>query len=147
VFLLSVLACNYSDVTSPSAGGGQVTAATSSLVLSGLIAFVSNRAGNDEIYVIKADGTGLTRLTRNPAHDEGPAWSPGGKKLAFMSDRAGNAEIHVMNADGTGVTRLTNNPASDGGPAWSPDGSKIAFMSNRLATHSEIYAMNANARA
>jgi Tol biopolymer transport system component len=38
------------------------------------IAFVSNRDGNHEIYVVNIDGTGLTNLTRNPAADEEPSW-------------------------------------------------------------------------
>jgi TolB protein len=40
------------------------------------IAFVSNRGGNEEIYVMNADGSGQRRLTRNPADDIHPAWSP-----------------------------------------------------------------------
>ena len=40
------------------------------------IAFLSDRDGNGEIYVMNADGTGQTRLTNNPALDWFPAWSP-----------------------------------------------------------------------
>lgn len=40
------------------------------------IAFVSTRDGNFEVYVMKADGSGVTRLTDNPATDWSPAWSP-----------------------------------------------------------------------
>src|SRR2546426_8629460 len=113
--LLVAGACNGSGVTSPSTGGLRGPAATSEvsdlLTLTGRIAFVSNRAGNDEIYVMKADGTGVTRLTNNSAADLEPAWSPDGTRLAFVSHRAGNDEIYVMNANGTGVTRLTNNAA------------------------------------
>jgi hypothetical protein len=111
--------------------------------LAGRIAFVSDRDGNNEIYVMKADGTGVTRLTNNLATDRQPTWSPDGKKIAFVSNRAGNDEIYVMNADGTSVTRLTNSADIDRDPAWSPNGAKIAFASNR-AGHFEIYVMNAN---
>jgi Tol biopolymer transport system component len=38
------------------------------------IAFVSNRDGNHEVYIVNIDGTGLTNLTRNPAADEEPSW-------------------------------------------------------------------------
>ena len=42
----------------------------------GLIAFVSDRDGNGEIYVMNTDGSGQTRLTNNPAVDASPSWSP-----------------------------------------------------------------------
>ena len=40
------------------------------------IAFVSQRDGNQEVYVVDPDGSNLTRLTNNPACDSDPAWSP-----------------------------------------------------------------------
>ncbi len=39
------------------------------------IAFVSDRDGNDEIYVMNADGTGPVNLINNPTSDGTPAWS------------------------------------------------------------------------
>jgi len=84
------------------------------------IAFHSNRDGNEEIYVMNADGSGQTRLTKNEVGDTSPAWSPDGKRIAFVSERDGNLEIYVMNADGSGQTRLTNNDADDIEPAWQP---------------------------
>ena len=110
---------------------------------SGRIAFNSDRDGNYEIYAINADGSGVTRLTNNPARDVSPAWSPDGNRIAFVTNRDGNLEIYVMNADGSGVTRLTNNSAVDDSPAWSPDGNRIAFYSTRDGVF-EIYVMNAD---
>ena len=109
----------------------------------GKLAFVSYRDGNNEIYIMNANGTGQTRLTNIQSTDSEPAWSPDGSKIAFRSDRDGNGEIYVMNADGSGQTRLTNNLKEDRGPAWSPDGSKIAFVSFRNASVG-IYVMNAD---
>jgi Tol biopolymer transport system component len=139
---LAVLGCGGPDVTAPATEAPPVpTGVTANLSQTGRIAFVSNRAGNDEIYVMNADGTGLIRLTNNAAADEAPAWSPDGAKIAFVSHRAGNDEIYVVNANGSGgLVRLTNNAAADGAPAWSPDGTKIAFVSDR-AGNSEIYSM------
>jgi Tol biopolymer transport system component len=112
--------------------------------LTGRIAFVSTRDGDPEIYVMNADGTGITRLTNSLGNDVSPAWSPDGTRIAFRSDRdGGNEEIYVMNADGTSVTRLTNDGNFDEEPAWSPDGKRIAFQSNR-AGHFEIYVMKAD---
>ncbi len=42
----------------------------------GKIAFSSDRDGNQEIYVMNADGTNQTNLTNNPANDSSPSWSP-----------------------------------------------------------------------
>ena len=117
-----------------------------------MIAFVSHRDSNLEIYVMNANGTNQTRLTNNPAEDG--AWghaglSPDGSKIAFASNRDGNQEIYVIDAvdadaDGNGdnPTRLTNNAAADGYPTWSPDGSKIAFHSWRDG-NGKIYVMDA----
>ena len=107
------------------------------------IAFDSDRDGNWQIYVMNADGSGVTSLTDNDAPEGFPAWSPDGRRIAFESTRDGNPELYVMNADGSGVTRLTFNNARDWSPAWSPDGRRIAFDSNHDG-NLEIYVMNAD---
>ena len=86
----------------------------------GRIAFSSDREGDDEIYVMNADGSRQVRLTHNPADDSGPAWSPVGARIAFYSYRDGSFGIYVIDADGTGLTRLTDSPARDTAPVWSP---------------------------
>jgi TolB protein len=113
------------------------------LSVQGKIAFTSNRDGNDEIYVMNVDGTGVTRLTDNPASDQQPSWSPDGSRLAFTSNRDGNFDIYVMNADGTGVTRLTTTTTHLGStrPAWC--GNRIAFESDRyLEYFPDIFTVN-----
>ncbi len=95
------------------------------------IAFRSQRDGNDEIYVMNADGTCQRNLTNDKVNDWSPAWSPDGTRIAFATACDGNYEIYVMNADGTNETRLTNNPAYDMSPGWSPDGTHIAFDTQR----------------
>jgi TolB protein len=108
----------------------------------------SDDLNNQDVYVIGADGTGLTRLTTDPADDTSPRFSPDGARIAFSSirDRVPNEvnyEIYVMNADGSGQTRVTNNTKFDHGPAWSPDGTRIAFTSRR-DDNFEVYVMNAD---
>jgi serine/threonine protein kinase len=97
----------------------------------GRIAFVSNRDGNNEIYVMNADGSGVKRLTINQADDASPSWSPDGTAIVFVSNRDSNYEVYVMNDDGADVTRLTNSQSADWGASWSPGGSRIAFVSDR----------------
>src|ERR1041385_6856957 len=80
--------------------------------LSGQIAFNSDRDGNWEIYSIIADGGHVTRLTNDPAQDQGPQWSPDGRQIAFTSDRSavpdqyGNWALYVMDADGSHIRPL-----------------------------------------
>ncbi|MEM7127965.1 MAG: protein kinase [Chloroflexota bacterium] len=111
--------------------------------LDGYITFVSDRHGNDEIYVMNADGSNPTRLTNNEIIDRSPSWSPDGSRITFSSNRDGNYEIYVMNADGSNPIRLTNSESVDLWPRWSPDGSRIIFVSNRDGNR-DIYVMNAD---
>ena len=57
-------------------GGADEAEEPTAAPLTGRIALESDRDGNYEIYVMNADGSGLTRLTDNPAVDMSPAWSP-----------------------------------------------------------------------
>lgn len=95
------------------------------------LAFMATRDGNDEIYVMNADGSGQTNLTHHAASDAFPAWSPDGTKLAFMSRRDGrNYELYRMNSDGSDVTRLTHSLSDKSFPVWTPDG-RIVFNAGR----------------
>ncbi|HEX7050800.1 MAG TPA: Ig-like domain-containing protein [Longimicrobiales bacterium] len=108
------------------------------------LAFLTDRDGALEVYVVGADGTGLVNVSNHAAgFDFDLAWSPDGTKLAFRSNRDGNYEIYVVNADGTGLTNLTSHGQQDTDPAWSPDGSKLAFTTNRNGNY-EIYVVNAD---
>ncbi len=121
-------------------------AQTPTLRANGKIAFASDRDGNQEIYLMNADGTAQVRLTNNPGTDNFPAFSPDGRRIAFVSQNASGAfAIKLMNADGTNQTQLTP-IAYDNSPypwhekwslSWSPNGGKIAFQEN-----GEIFTIN-----
>jgi YVTN family beta-propeller protein len=111
------------------------------------VAFVSNRDGNNEIYLMNADGTDQENLTKNSAEDGrgSHSWSPDGSKIAWVTNRDGNWEIYVMNADGSKPVNVTRSPAEEGIGmfVWSPDSRQIAFISTRDGNE-EVYTVNSD---
>lgn len=105
------------------------------------IVFSSERDGNSEIYLMNQDGSGLTRLTDNPASDALPYCSPDGSRIVFSSDREERKQLYLMDVDGSDVTRLTHNDYDNNSPSWSPNGSKIAFSSGGNATPSNLFTI------
>jgi TolB protein len=99
------------------------------------IAFTSSRDGNQEIYYMNRDGSGLHRVTNNPAIDVTPTWAPTGQQIAFVSDRTGRPQIYVVNIDGTGLKPITNETACDR-PTWSREPfNEIAYTSQSGGGH------------
>ena len=92
---------------------------------SGRVVFQSDADGNNEIYVLTAQG--LTQLTHNTWSDEYPLWSPDGRWIAFSANPDGNYDIFVMAADGSGIRRLTSSPRDEVEQTWTPDGKKLAY--------------------
>ena len=134
-------------------------AATQALVPAGIcstggkpeIVFQSLRDGNNEIYVMDADGSNQVNLTEDPASDITPSWLPDGR-IGFSSNRDGVRDIYVMDAIVTDPevppVNLTTSSVSDlSWPAWSPsdapDGARITMdLVNGLGR--DIYVMNAD---
>jgi Tol biopolymer transport system component len=98
------------------------------------IAFQTDRDGNEEIYVMNADGTSQGNLTNyngggeEENRDITPEWSPDGSKIVFVSDRDGTRHMYLMNPDGSGQTRVTTTTGIvESRPTWSPDGQRLVF--------------------
>ena len=87
---------------------------------SGRIAFVSDRDGNHEIYVMNADGSQQIRLTATTEDERKPDWSPEGRRILY--DR--NAYIHVLADDGSFDVR-SKSCFLDFDPSWAPDGDRF----------------------
>ena len=108
----------------------QVDTASSTVapwVDNGVIAFVlGDRNGDNHIYTMNIDGSGVTDLANCLKGECYPSWSPDGTKIVFQRQEDG-VGIYVMNADGSHIQRLSPIPGYDFRPSWSPDGSQIIF--------------------
>ncbi len=89
----------------------------------------NNAAGNWDIYSIPATGGAETRLTTDPAREDGPEYSPDGKYIYFNSSRTGKMQIWRMRPDGSGQEQVTRDDFNNWFPHISPNGQKMVFIS------------------
>jgi Tol biopolymer transport system component len=92
-----------------------------------MIAFQTNRDGNQDLYVMLADGSNRVNITRETELDLEFSWSPDGTRIAFSRLLQGKYVIHVVGSNGSGMNPITPPSESSRYPAWSPSGSQIAF--------------------
>jgi Tol biopolymer transport system component len=84
-------------------------------------------APQEDLFVMRPDGTGLRRLTDDAFKDRQPRWSPDGTRIAFYSNRGGQYEIWTIRADGSQPERAAATPGVQAyHPIWSPDGRWLA---------------------
>jgi len=79
----------------------------------------NNSDCKSDVFVMNADGGGVTRLTRKFGTNYSPNWSPEGDKLVFThANLGGREQIYEMNPDGTGITRITHTSGASSDPDW-----------------------------
>lgn len=83
---------------------------------------------NTDLYVMDADGSNQSRLTRTPDSENGAVWIDGGKKIAFTSPVDGKAQLWVMNADGSDRKAVSDVEGGIEGFLFSPDGTKVVMI-------------------
>jgi eukaryotic-like serine/threonine-protein kinase len=88
------------------------------------IAYSSDRLGNADIWVQPVGGGDPVQVTRSPAQDTQPAWSPDGSSLVFRSERDGGG-LYIVPALG-GVERQLTSFGTN--PSWSPGMPEIMFL-------------------
>ena len=101
------------------------------------LAFVSNRTGNGDIYVLNLETNDLSRITYDDSLDNLDAWSRDGKWLYFSSssrDIAGMNDIYrVASTGGTAMTVSNDRYTSEFFAAPAPDGISFAFSARGIA--------------
>ncbi len=82
----------------------------------------------EDLLLVRSDGSGLRHLTDDPARDRTPYWSPDGSRILFASNRSGKYEAWTIRPDGSGLTQVTHLPDQPVlYPFWAPDGQRIGF--------------------
>ncbi len=89
------------------------------------LAFDSQGGPQDDLFVIRRDGTSLRQLTDDIYRDRQPRWSRDGKRIAFFSNRSGKIDVWTINADGSGLEQVTYTSSVTNVHAWSPDGARL----------------------
>jgi Tol biopolymer transport system component len=124
-------------------------------VANGKLAFVADEAGKPQVFTVRPDGTGLTRLTNRPngVVEYGLAWSPDASSLLIILGGSHDL-IYRADTNGAPVRRLSprcaGNCLGDSSPTYSHSGAKIAFErafgpeTNDTAAAVAILTMNAN---
>lgn len=103
-----------------------------------LIAFTGEVDGNPDVYVMRADGSGLRRLTYHPDADEVIGWHPTSTKILFRSSRSSWSRfdrLFLISPAGGGAEELPLHEAGRG--CFSPDGTRIAY--NQIATEDRTW--------
>jgi TolB protein len=107
------------------------------------VAFISDRSGTPQIYMVDAEGGEPRRLLTLGGSADSPAWSHDGRYLAFTwrPPEASRYDIFVMDIASRQIVQLTSGPGSNESPSWSPDDRHLAFQSNRTGRF-EIYLIH-----
>jgi len=90
------------------------------------IVFLSNRGGAEDLFVMGADGTGETQLTRTPEAETAPGWTPDGKQVVFSIFANDTSRLFAIDPDGKNQRGIASVPGR--APTLSPDGKRLVYM-------------------
>jgi len=94
------------------------------------IAFVSNRTGHSELWIMGWDGSSPQQLTKHGSIALAPSWSPDGKRLAFTSFLRGAPALFLITPQEGYLRLLWDKGGVNSSASFSPDGRQIAFASS-----------------
>jgi serine/threonine protein kinase/dipeptidyl aminopeptidase/acylaminoacyl peptidase len=92
----------------------------------GRIIYVSKESGNDDIWIMNADGSGQIQLTSGAGINSNPSVSPDGRFIIFTSTRDGAPHIWRTDIDGANAKQLTSGSGEDDAQ-FSSDGKWVVY--------------------
>lgn len=133
---------NPQDITTAESYNGRAVWAPDSRQL----VYISNRGGNNEVYLYDMNLMESTRLTENNTFEKYLTWAPDSKTIAYTTEyfeegKPDRNDVFTMEMASKKITQITDNPHEDSELAWSPLADKIAFHSKRDSID-HIFLMN-----
>jgi TolB protein len=109
------------------------------------MAFVSDRYGHPQVYVMNVDGSGVHRVTLDGSYNTSPAWSPTGDLIAYTNRVGGKFGIALVDPETLRSRQLVGEAGNNEDSSWSSDGRYISFASDRTGTY-QIYIVDRDGR-
>jgi len=108
------------------------------------MAFVSDRQGFPNVFVMNSDGTDQSPLPVPGNYNTGPDWSPDGTTIVYQS-RGENSRFSIwtFNVDTGAIRRISRDRYNNEEPSWSADGRFIVYTSSRNG-RKQLFIMNAD---
>ncbi len=99
------------------------------------IAYVTDKDGQQNVYVMDVASGDVTRLSDHEVGDINPVWSTDGSQILFVAEqdiplKTGTVQYYIVNADGSDMRPFVAGDTFIGGLRYSPYGGQVAYMSN-----------------
>jgi Tol biopolymer transport system component len=93
----------------------------------GQIAFISERSGFNEVWLVEPDGSNERQVSQVGADIADLEWSPDGSQIACTVNRQGAFELAILSVDTGELRTLRQGKGFHAWPQWSPDGDFLTF--------------------
>ena len=106
----------------------------------------TSRGAQEDIVLMRPDGSDIVRLTDDAWKDRNPTWSPDGTRIGFMSGRSGEWELWSVRTDGSDLRQMTDLKSDLSIAVWSADG-KQAMSSASTRPPTGVWIFDASTTA
>jgi Tol biopolymer transport system component len=108
----------------------------------GRIVYTVRETGNQDLWIVNADGTEPMQLTKDAGSNFYPAASPDGKYLVFVSTRSDDINLWRTDINGRSPYQLTYDPGIEGAPSFSPDGKTVVYQITDKGNQTSVWRID-----